>query len=77
MRGKISLAQIHFYFHDSSRKTLKPCTCGQCTNEDFSQQVACYDAWVASIESLWEDAFDVARHLSLRLPAAAASKSAS
>jgi hypothetical protein len=74
---EVSFSKIDFKFNDSPGKTFWFGAAGQCTNEDFSQEFACYDAGVASIEILREDAFVATRHLSLRLPAAALLKSAS
>jgi hypothetical protein len=77
MGGEVSLAEVDLNFNDSPGETPSFGAAGQCTNEHFPEQVACYDAGIASIESLWEDAFAATRHLSLRLPAATPPKSAS
>jgi hypothetical protein len=70
VRGEISLAEIDLHFDNPAGGSLRPGTAGQCPNENFSQQLSCYDAWITRIKALWKDAFASSRHLRLRLPAA-------
>ena len=56
MGCEIALAEINFDLHDAARQPLLH-TVGQCPNENFPQQLPCYDARVASIKALRQYAF--------------------
>src|SRR5215468_10073895 len=69
VRCEIALAEIDLDFDDASRTPPLFCTIGQCTNENFAQQLSCYDPRVTRVELLGQDPFAALRHLGLRLPA--------
>src|SRR5438105_6843563 len=68
VRREIALAQIDLNLNNPAGESVLR-TIGHCTDENFAQQLSCYDSGVPRIKPLRQDALAASRHLRLRLPA--------